>query len=61
DFKSIRWDFLLKSENGQISDFKNPGFRSHKTWSEFIFIVYYSNMCAYYFHNICVCVYTGTG
>ena len=22
----------MKSENGPISDFKNPGFRSHKTW-----------------------------
>ena len=24
----------MKSENGPISDFKNPGFRSHKTWPE---------------------------
>ena len=22
----------MKSEHGPISDFKNPGFRSHKTW-----------------------------
>ena len=29
----IIWDFLLKSENGPILDFKNPEFRSHKTWS----------------------------
>ena len=28
----------MKSENGPISDFKNPGFRSHKTWfKNFIF------------------------
>ena len=29
----------MKSENGPISDFKNPGFRSHKTWSNNLFIV----------------------
>ena len=31
-FQAHKIGFSLKSENGPISDFKNPGFRSHKTW-----------------------------
>ena len=50
-FQAHRKDFLLRSENGPISDFKNPGFRSHKTWSSCAFciiLVSYGNITSGY-------------
>ena len=42
----------MKSENGPISDFKSPGFRSHKTWSK----TYLEPLFSKFFYDFKICV-----